>query len=158
MATHSRVITRIGVTAALYAVLTLAIAPISYGPVQLRISEIFKVAVLLDPLFAVGIGLGSSIANVGSPFGLLDIVYMPITDILGGLLAWWIFQRIGRRTIYPSMLLYAITTGVAVGVMLAMVGLGHWYILAIPITVSEAIILLIGGQVLWKSLKWLNLH
>lgn len=156
MATQSQRITRIAVISAMYAILTLIVAPISFGPVQFRVSEVLKVIVLLDPIYALSIGLGSAIANIGSPFGALDIIYMPITDIAGGYLAHYLFRAIRKRWILPPLALYAITTGTAVGVMLSIIGMGEWYWLALPVIASELIILLIGGPIVWRGVRWVN--
>ena len=45
----------IGITAALYAVLTVAIAPIAYGPIQFRFSELMVLLVFINPIFAPGL-------------------------------------------------------------------------------------------------------
>ena len=64
-------IARTALVAAAYAVLTLAFPPLSYGPVQLRISE----AMCILPFFmgeaVIGLTLGCLIANViGVSFGM----------------------------------------------------------------------------------------
>ena len=65
----------IGATAAFYAVLTVAMAPISYGAVQLRLSEVMTLLAFVDPVFIPGLVLGNFIANLFSPFGLPDVVF-----------------------------------------------------------------------------------
>ncbi len=83
----SRVITRIGLLAALYAVITLAAHPISYGPVQVRISELLT---LLPFYFggwaAAGLWIGAMIANAFGGLGLLDIVFGAGITLVAGLL------------------------------------------------------------------------
>ena len=64
----TRHVVLISIIAALYCVLTVAIAPISYGFIQFRVSEVLKIFVLFDPLFAVGIGIGTFFANLASPY------------------------------------------------------------------------------------------
>ena len=59
----TRRVVYIAVTAALYAVFTVGIAPLSYGPLQFRISEALKIMVLFDPWLVIGIGFGTFIAN-----------------------------------------------------------------------------------------------
>lgn len=59
--------------AAIYAVLTSVLAPISYGPVQFRISEIMVLFAFIDPFYIVGLTLGCFIANLSSPNGILDL-------------------------------------------------------------------------------------
>lgn len=64
----------IGIIAALYAVMTWAIAPISYGAVQFRLSEILVLLAFVDELYIPGLFLGCVIANIASPFGLVDVI------------------------------------------------------------------------------------
>jgi uncharacterized membrane protein len=143
--------------AAIYAVLTVGLAPISFGVIQFRFSEILKVFVLFDPFLAFGIGLGTFLANTFSPMvGPWELIWMPITDMLGGFLAWGLYWLIRKKSVFPSMILYAITTGLAVGLMLSFFGFGAWYIAALPIIASEMILLIVGAPLVLyinKSLK-----
>ncbi|MCL5998714.1 MAG: QueT transporter family protein [Chloroflexi bacterium] len=148
----TRKIVMIATIAALYAVLTVAISPISYGPIQLRISEVLKVFVLFDPWMVVGIGIGTFFANLFSPFaGPWELIWMPITDMAGGLLVWGIYHFVLRKR-WPvlPMSLYALTTGLSVGLMLTVFELGEFWFLALGVVISELIVL-IGGVplVLW---------
>ena len=61
--------------AAIYTVLTLAIAPLSFGLVQVRFSEMLMLLAFIDRKYAPGLILGCFIANCFSPFGILDIVF-----------------------------------------------------------------------------------
>jgi len=149
---NTRRVVLIAIVAALYAVLTLALAPISYGPIQFRVSEALKVFVLLDPFLAVGIGMGTLFANLASPFaGPWDWVWMPFSDMVGGILAWAFYRYILReRFAVVASALYAITTGAAVGLMLQAFGLGGFWELSALVAASELIIL-IGGTplIMW---------
>ncbi len=62
------------VIAALYAGLTLAAAPISYGAFQFRIAEALTLLPVFTPAAIPGLALGCAIANFGSPLGPIDIV------------------------------------------------------------------------------------
>ncbi|NOW07706.1 QueT transporter family protein [Clostridium beijerinckii] len=63
------------IIAALYAVITLVLAPISYGPIQFRVSEIMVLLAFFDPFYIVGLTLGCFIANILGPNGLADIIF-----------------------------------------------------------------------------------
>src|SRR5512140_3571041 len=118
-------VVRIAIIAALYAVFTIAIAPLSYGPVQFRVAEALKVFVLFDPLYALGIGIGTFFGNLASPFvGPWELIFMPLTDIAGGVLAYTVYRWIGRRLPVIPLAIYGITTSLAVGLMLAAFGEG----------------------------------
>lgn len=62
-------------TAAVYMVLTLAVAPLSYGLVQVRLSEMLVLLAFLDRKYAPGLILGCFLANCFSPFGLMDVLF-----------------------------------------------------------------------------------
>lgn|SRR5690606_12333052 len=83
----TRVLARTALLAAAYAAITVVLAPISYGPVQVRVSE----ALTLLPYFwgpwaAVGLWLGCIIANSWGGFGLLDVVLGCGLTLAAGLL------------------------------------------------------------------------
>ena len=138
----TRRVVRIAIIAALYAVITLLIAPIAYNALQFRISEAIKVFVLFDPWLAVGIGIGTFISNLASPNGPLDLTLMPLTDILGGLLVWAVYKLLLRRKAPAlAMALYALTTSLAVSAMLAILGVDAFLVLFPPILFSELVIM-----------------
>ena len=63
------------VLAAVYYALTVVFAPISYGPVQFRVSEIMNLLAFYIPAFAPGIVLGVFLSNISSPLGLYDLFF-----------------------------------------------------------------------------------
>lgn len=70
-----RRIVKTAIIASLYAVITLALAPISYGPIQFRVSEIMVLLAFFDPYYIVGLTIGCFIANIFGPNGLMDIIF-----------------------------------------------------------------------------------
>ena len=68
-------IVRTGLIAAIYTVITLAIAPLGYGPIQFRISEILVLLAFIDPFYTAGLTLGCLLSNIFGGLGLLDIVF-----------------------------------------------------------------------------------
>lgn len=147
----------ISTIAALYFVLTVAIAPLSYGPIQFRVSEALKVFVLFDPFAALGIGIGTFFANMMSPYaGPWDLIFMPITDMVGGLLAWFIYKVINRKLPIVPIVVYALTTGVSVGLMLAMLGVGGFWLMTASVGASELIILIAGIPVIFFVMRILR--
>ena len=136
-------VVRVATIAALYAVFTVGLAPLSYGPIQFRVAEALKVFVLFDPLYALGIGIGTFFGNLASPLvGPWELIFMPLTDMAGGLLAWWLFRLMRRHLPLISLAVYAITTSLSVGLMLTMLGAGGFWILAGSVGISELLILI----------------
>ena len=66
---------RTAIIATLYAVVTLVLAPISYGVIQFRMSEIMVLLAFFDPFYIGGLTLGCFIANILGPNGVMDAVF-----------------------------------------------------------------------------------
>ena len=73
------------VIAAVYAVLTLAIAPIAYGQVQFRITEVLCILPFFFPFSVWGLFIGCIIANLASMYGLADVVFGSLATLLAAL-------------------------------------------------------------------------
>ena len=67
-----------GLLAAIYAALTLCLAPLSYGPIQVRISECLTLLAFYDKRWVPGLTIGCLMANLNSPFGIADMVIGPV--------------------------------------------------------------------------------
>ena len=73
------------VIAALYAALTIALAPISYGPVQFRVSEALTVLPFLMPGSVLGITLGCLLANLYTG-NIMDMIFGTLATYLAGVM------------------------------------------------------------------------
>ncbi len=71
----SRMLAYTALTAAVYAVLTVGVAPLSYGAIQIRFSEVLVLLAFLDRRYVPGLILGCFIANCFSPLGMVDAVF-----------------------------------------------------------------------------------
>ena len=80
------------VIAALYAALTIALAPISYGPLQFRVSEALTVIPFLIPGTVWGLFIGCILANLYTG-SVLDILFGSLATLLAALLT----ARFGRQ-------------------------------------------------------------
>ena len=89
------------VIAAIYAALTMVLAPISYGAVQFRISEVLCVLPFFVPAYAWSLFIGCAIANVISAVGILDVVVGSLATLLAGLCTAAI-GRAARKTEKPA--------------------------------------------------------
>lgn len=86
-----------GIIAALYFVLTVAIAPLAYGELQMRISEALCVLPFFTPAAIPGLFIGCALANTLSPFGLYDIVFGSLATLIAALITY----RIKNRWLLP---------------------------------------------------------
>jgi uncharacterized membrane protein len=139
-----------GVVGALYVVLSLAVAPLAYGPLQFRLGEVLKPLVIRYPVTIPAFALGVGIVNLFSPLaGGLELILMPIVNLVGGILCWFVAQRIGGKIgTYAASLLFAVIIAAGVGVVLT-VAAGLPYLASFAsVAVSETILLLLGNVLL----------
>jgi len=138
-----------GVVGALYVVLSLAVAPIAFGPIQFRLGEALKPLVIKYPAVIPAFGVGTVIINLFSPFsGPLELVFMPLVDVSGGVICYLVAKGLGTTFgTYLASLIYALWTAAGVGVVLA-VSAGLPYLPSFASVAFSEIILLLAGNAL----------
>ena len=85
--------------AAIYVVLTVAIAPFSYGAVQFRISESLAQLVVFSKKYWFPITLGVAIANIFSPLGIVDVFFGTLGTGLALAISIFVFKFIKNRIV-----------------------------------------------------------
>ena len=65
---------RVAMIGAIYVILNIIFAPISYGPVQVRIAEALAVLPFIDPSAIIGLFIGCILANIYGGLGMVDII------------------------------------------------------------------------------------
>ena len=80
-----RIIVTQAMVAAIYAALTLCLAPISFGVVQFRVSEALTLLPFISPICTVGLTIGCLVSNIIGGYGMLDIVFGSLATLLAGL-------------------------------------------------------------------------
>ncbi|MBS5587926.1 MAG: QueT transporter family protein [[Clostridium] spiroforme] len=136
-----KLITINAMIAGIYAILTLAISPIAYSQIQFRLSEIIVFLAFYNKNYIPGLAIGCILANMFSPFGILDIIFGTISTIFVCLTMYKIKNK------YFAAFLGAIITGIIVGGEL-------WYLYQIPylinalyIAIGELFVLVIGALI-----------
>lgn len=81
-----RVVIKIGLIAAVYAGLTIALAPLSYNFVQLRVSESLTILPFIMPESVLGLFIGCIIANIYGGLGIYDIVFGSLATLIAAYL------------------------------------------------------------------------
>jgi uncharacterized membrane protein len=147
MGSKARIVVFVGLIAAAYVVLTLALAPISYGPVQFRVSELLKPLVLFNPYFAISFGIGTGMANLFSPFGAWDYIAMAIVDVVAAYMCWLL-----RKWVWFALVVQAII--ISAGVAIFPLGFGGGFPpieTFIFVLIPELILLLVGYGIIWRK-------
>lgn len=113
------------IIAALYAALTWIFAPISYGPIQFRISEILVLLVVLNPKYAVSLILGCFIANTTSSLGWYDMLFGTLATTLA-IIPMIYVRKMPIAALFP-VISNAIIVPIELGFAFDMWGVGFWY-------------------------------
>lgn len=87
-----------GIIAALYVVLTLAFAPVSFGSVQLRVAEALTILPLFTSAAVPGLFVGCLIANILGGAVLWDILFGSLATLIG---AYFSYKLRGSRWLVP---------------------------------------------------------
>lgn len=111
------------VIAALYAAVTVLLAPVSYGPWQFRLSEVLCILPFFAPVTSWGLFVGCLVANLLSPVGLLDIVFGPLATLGASLCMAAIAKRRGTGSFVGALLaclMPVLWNAVVIGAILAL--------------------------------------
>jgi uncharacterized membrane protein len=145
-------LTRITMIAAIYAALTIALAPISYGEVQVRVAEALTVLPYYFPAAVPGLFIGCLIANLFGGNGLLDIVF----GSLATLSAAWLSRRMPHPWLVPlpPVLINAVVIGAVLHVVLGI----PWAILALQVGAGQLVSCYVLGLPLLYGIRrfWPN--
>ena len=94
-----KVLTIQALLAAIYVVLTVAIAPFSYGAIQFRISESLSQLVVFSKKYWFPITLGVAIANIFSPLGIVDVFLGTLGTGLALAISIFVFKFVKNRIV-----------------------------------------------------------
>lgn len=128
------------VIAAVYVVLTMIFQPISFGPIQFRISEALCVLPYFTPAAIPGVFIGCLIANVLGGSVIMDVVFGSLATLIGAIGSWAVRKNrylvslppiISNTIIVPWVLKYAYGAEDMLWFMMITVGIGE--ILAIGV-------------------------
>ena len=93
----ARSLTRVALIAGVYAALTLAFFPLSYGAIQVRISEALTVLPFLTPLAVPGLFIGCLLANLLAGQGFNDVVFGSLATFVAA----YMTSRVRRPILAP---------------------------------------------------------
>jgi uncharacterized membrane protein len=101
------------VIASIYVVLTFIFAPISYGVMQVRISEALTILPFFTPVAIPGLFIGCLVANVLGPYGLIDMVFGSLATLLSAYLSYSLRKNSALVPLPP-----VIVNGIVIGGLL----------------------------------------
>jgi len=133
------------IVAALYAALTVGLAPISYGPMQFRLSELLVVLAFIDKKYIPGLVLGCAIANMFSPFGIVDVIVGTIATFIS-VYAMSKTKNLFLATLWPTI------NCVFIGAELYYVAGFPFWLTTLYVAVGEFAVVTVIGYPLFKLL------
>lgn len=115
--------------AAIYATISLALAPISFGAVQFRISEAMTMLPVFDPITILGVTLGCLVTNLvgfmtgANILGWLDIIFGTAATLIAAVLTWLLrdirFKGLPVLAAIPPVLTNAVIIGLELCYLIA---------------------------------------
>ena len=129
-------ITTNAIIAALYVCLT-AISPLSYGVVNIRFADIIPVVGCLDKRYRIGVTVGLIIANMLSPYGIIDVACAVLysASIYVG---WIATQRAARVAIY------VLSESMIVALEICMIEKIPFLIMAAEMLITQSVLSIVG--------------
>ncbi|NLP35404.1 MAG: QueT transporter family protein [Clostridiales bacterium] len=122
------------VIAAIYTVLVIVFAPISFGPVQVRIAEALTILPYFTPAAIPGVTIGCFLSAVLTASDPLDIIFGSLATLIAALLSYGLRRHkflvpippiVANALIIPWVLRYAYDIPDAIPFMMLTVGLGE---------------------------------
>ena len=143
--------------AAIYVVLTVILAPFSYGEVQVRVSEALTILPVFTPAAIPGLFVGCLISNILGGCILPDIIFGSLATLIACLCISWCGKH-NKKAL--ACLMPVIWNGLIVGAMLTVVvaglnpikNFGAFAVFAGEVALGEAAVMFIAGLPL---LSWL---
>lgn len=133
-----RDLARAAIIAAIYAILTIALAPISSGLIQCRVSEALCVLPYFTFSAVPGLFIGCLLANLLTGAPLYDVVFGSLATLLAANITYLLRNRASRYlSPMPSVVVNALVAG-ALLVYVYDVGVGYW-IAAGYVAIGQAI-------------------
>lgn len=135
--------------AAIYVVLTMAFAPISFGPIQFRVSEALCILPYFTPAAIPGLFVGCFLSNLLGTAAPLDVVFGSLATLIGAVGSYALRDKkwlvclppiLSNTIIIPWVLRFAYGTDDLIPFAMMTVGIGE--ILAIGVLGNMLLVLL----------------
>ena len=101
-----------GITACIYAILTLVpgLSALSFGPLQLRVAEVLTVLPIFSPWAIAGLSVGCALSNLASPMMMLDLPLGTLATFLAAVCTYLL-----RKKTKIALAMPAIFNGLIIG-------------------------------------------
>lgn len=150
--------TKIAIVTALYVAVTVLLSVISFGPLQLRLSEMFNYLALFNRRYVIAVTLGVAIANFMSPTWVLDVPIGSIATLLA-----LIISRLVTRNM-ENLKVRMVITAIIFAFSMFTIAVQYYILLDYPffytwltIAIGELFSMTIGGIIIYMVSKRIDL-
>lgn len=156
--TSVRELTKVALVAALYVAVTVVLSVISFGAVQLRLSEMFNYLALYNKRYVVAVTLGVILANFMSPTWILDVPIGGIATFLVLILCRAVTKNIksDSRKMVVTALIFAVSMFTVAGQLTILYDLPFWATW-FTVGVGELLSMTVGGVTIYLINKKIDL-
>ena len=120
---YIRYIIQAALIAAVYAALTIWLAPISFGQQQIRVAEALAILPAFTPAAVPGLFIGCALANTVSFMGLPDLIFGSLATLISAQLTYMISKALIEREVWLQAVLLplpaVVINAVIIGIMLS---------------------------------------
>ena len=149
------------VFASLYAIVVVALAPISFGPVQLRVADcLIPLAALFGWPVIAGVTVGCFLGNAYFWLGPYDVIFGPIANLIAATIIFLL-----RKRQFLACIVGSLPIGIIVGSYLWVffpppdifgLSMPIWTAMIVSITISSLVAMEVIGYALLKALSQPN--
>lgn len=151
-------ITQAAVIAALYVALTYISSAmgLAYNSVQFRLSEILTVLPVFTPAAIPGLTLGCFLANISSPFGIIDILCGTLATFLASIVTYAVrnitLKELPVLATIPPVLFNAVIIGLEIWYLEGKIP-EIFFVSALQVAAGQAVMCIAAGLAFIRSVK-----
>ena len=131
---NTKLLVQAAAIAAVYVVLTMVFAPISFGEIQVRISEALTILPFFTPAAIPGLFVGCLVGNILGGAILPDIIFGSLATLIGAVISWLVRKNrylvpvppiVSNTLIIPFVLRFGYGINLPIPMMMLTVGIGE---------------------------------
>ena len=131
---NTKLLVQAAAIAAVYVVLTMVFAPISFGEIQVRISEALTILPFFTPAAIPGLFVGCLVGNILGGAILPDIIFGSLATLIGAVISWLVRKNrylvpvppiVSNTLIIPFVLRFGYGISLPIPMMMLTVGIGE---------------------------------
>ncbi len=150
---NSHRIAVIGVVAAIYVVITIVGADLSYGPIQFRVAEAFMLLCFFNKDYIFSLTIGCFIANIFSTVGLIDTVVGTSATLVAAIMIYVFRNEDSAVRMVICSLFPVVVNGLMVGAELNLVLKLPFWLSVGEVAFGEFVCVTVLGVIIFRLLS-----